>query len=138
MQPHRPRNDGSGGGGGGGRHKKRVRQPHNTRERQRQLAVGHGEYIMPAQGVQYRTSHNIPDEALLGMVQINADQRPPRPNSIELRRSYPTEEQQLYSPPTSDHYRSLYQFVFVDKNQPTRNNFISPLMSIHFSVSLLS
>jgi len=49
LQPHRPRNE-----GGGGRHKKRVRQPHNTRERQRQLAVGHGEYIMP-QNVQYRT-----------------------------------------------------------------------------------
>ena len=34
------------GGGGGGRHKKRVRQPHNTAERQRQKAVGRGEYIM--------------------------------------------------------------------------------------------
>lgn len=42
LQPHRPR-----GAEGGGRHKKRVRQPHNTRERQRQIAVGHGEYIMP-------------------------------------------------------------------------------------------
>ncbi|XP_011302322.1 wiskott-Aldrich syndrome protein family member 3 isoform X1 [Fopius arisanus] len=102
-EPHRPRNDG--GGGGGGRHKKRVRQPHNTRERQRQLAVGHGEYIMPTQGVQYRTPHNIPDESLLGMVMT--DPRPPRPNSIELRRSYPAEEQNLYSPPTAgDHYRS--------------------------------
>lgn len=49
MQPHRPRAE-----GGGGRHKKRVRQPHNTRERQRQLAVGHGEYIMP-QSTHYRT-----------------------------------------------------------------------------------
>lgn len=49
LQPHRPRNE-----GGGGRHKKRVRQPHNTRERQRQLAVGHGEYIMP-QNIHYRT-----------------------------------------------------------------------------------
>lgn len=101
-QPHRPRNDG-GNAGGGGRHKKRVRQPHNTRERQRQLAVGHGEYIMPTQGVQYRTPHNIPDESLLGMVMT--DPRPPRPNSIELRRSYPPDEQHLYSPPTTDHYR---------------------------------
>ncbi|XP_066586132.1 actin-binding protein WASF3 isoform X2 [Prorops nasuta] len=99
-KPHRPRNE---GGGGGSRHKKRVRQPHNTRERQRQLAVGHGEYIMPAQGIQYRAQHNITDEALLGMVMT--EQRPPRPNSIELRRSYPTEEQHLYSPPT-DHYRT--------------------------------
>jgi len=48
-QPHRPRNE-----GGGARHKKRVRQPHSTRERQRQLAEGHGEYIMP-QNVHYRT-----------------------------------------------------------------------------------
>nr|CAD7207428.1 unnamed protein product [Timema douglasi] len=48
-KPHRPRNE-----GGGGRHKKRVRQPHNTRERQRQLAVGQGEHIMP-QNIHYRT-----------------------------------------------------------------------------------
>ncbi|XP_074111989.1 wiskott-Aldrich syndrome protein family member 3 SCAR [Cotesia typhae] len=102
-KPHRPRNDG-GNSGGGGRHKKRVRQPHNTRERQRQLAVGHGEYIMPTQGVQYRTPHNIPDESLLGMVMT--EPRPPRPNSIELRRSYPPDEQHLYSPPTTDHYRA--------------------------------
>ncbi|XP_015596957.1 wiskott-Aldrich syndrome protein family member 3 isoform X2 [Cephus cinctus] len=101
-KPHRPRNEGS--SGGGGRHKKRIRQPHNTKERQRQLAVGHGEYIMPTQGVQYRVPHNIPDEALLGMVMT--DNRPPRPNSIELRRSYPPEEQHLYSPPASDHYRA--------------------------------
>lgn len=105
-QPHRPRNEG--GGGGGGRHKKRVRQPHNTRERQRQLAVGHGEYIMPTQAVQYRAPHNVqPDDALLGMVMT--DPRPPRPNSIELRRSYPPEEQHLYSPPSSDHYRWKYR-----------------------------
>ncbi|XP_043253753.1 wiskott-Aldrich syndrome protein family member 3 isoform X1 [Colletes gigas] len=101
-EPHRPRNEG--GGGGGGRHKKRIRQPHNTRERQKQLAVGHGEYIMPTQGVQYRAPHNIPDESLLGMVMT--EPRPPRPNSIELRRSYPPEEQHLYSPPSSDHYRA--------------------------------
>ncbi|XP_011505889.1 PREDICTED: wiskott-Aldrich syndrome protein family member 3 isoform X2 [Ceratosolen solmsi marchali] len=101
-KPHRPRNDG--GGSGGGRHKKRVRQPHNTRERQRQIAVGHGEYIMPSQGIQYRSSHGIPDEALLGMVMT--EPRPPRPNSIELRRSYPPEEHQIYSPPMSEHYRA--------------------------------
>lgn len=105
QQPHRPRNDGS--GGGGGRHKKRVRQPHNTRERQRQLAVGHGEYIMPSQGVMYRTSHTIPDDGMLGMVMT--DNRPPRPNSIELRRSYPPEEHSIYSPPTADHYRYCFR-----------------------------
>ncbi|KAJ8894461.1 hypothetical protein PR048_007115 [Dryococelus australis] len=47
--PHRTRAE-----GGGGRHKKRVRQPQNTREHQRQLAVRHGEYIMP-QNIHYRT-----------------------------------------------------------------------------------
>ncbi|XP_014207045.1 wiskott-Aldrich syndrome protein family member 3 isoform X2 [Copidosoma floridanum] len=103
-KPHRPRNA-EGGSGGGGRRQKRPRQPHNTRERQRQIAVGHGEYIMPAQGVQYRAPHSIPDEALLGMVMT--EPRPPRPNSIELRRSYPPEEHQLYSPPMSDHYRAV-------------------------------
>jgi len=38
---------GSGGGGGGSRHKKRVRQPHNTREKHRELAINKGEYISP-------------------------------------------------------------------------------------------
>lgn len=41
-QPHRPR-----GTEGGRQHKKRVRQPHNTRERQKQVAMGQGEYLMP-------------------------------------------------------------------------------------------
>jgi hypothetical protein len=59
---------------------------------------------MPSQGIQYRSSHGIPDEALLGMVMT--EPRPPRPNSIELRRSYPPEEHQLYSPPMSEHYRT--------------------------------
>ena len=59
---------------------------------------------MPAQGIHYRAPQNIPDEALLGMVMT--EPRPPRPNSIELRRSYPPEEHQLYSPPMSEHYRT--------------------------------
>ncbi|XP_037079333.1 wiskott-Aldrich syndrome protein family member 3-like [Pollicipes pollicipes] len=45
-KPHRPRHDGS-AGSSGGRHKKRVRQAQNTRERQRQAAEEHGEYITP-------------------------------------------------------------------------------------------
>ncbi|XP_054266227.1 actin-binding protein WASF3 isoform X2 [Macrosteles quadrilineatus] len=97
-RPHRPRNE-----GGGGRHKKRVRQPHNTRERQRQIVVGQGEYIMPQpQPSHYRTPQvqqnyhqMMPDEALMMM----GDGRPPRPNSIELRRSYPQEQvDSVYSP----------------------------------------
>lgn len=77
-KPHRPRNE----GGQGGRHKKRVRQPHNTRERQRQIAVGHGEYIMP-QAVSYDAPMQQQFEE-----NVVVDRRPPRPNSIELRRSY--------------------------------------------------
>lgn len=67
-KPHRPQ-------GQGGRHKRKVRQPHNTRERQRQIAVHGGEHLMP-QNIQYRAPEDI---------------RPPRPDSIELRRSYPME-----------------------------------------------
>ncbi|XP_073991643.1 wiskott-Aldrich syndrome protein family member 3 SCAR [Rhodnius prolixus] len=87
----------------GGRHKKRVRQPHNTRERQRQIAVGHGEVIMPSQQVNhYRTPHQIQ------MFQDQTDRldetdlRPLRPNSIELRRSYPADT--IYSPTAQHHY----------------------------------
>lgn len=68
----RPRNE----GGQGARHKKRVRQPHNTRERQKQNAMRHGEYIM-SQNIQYLP----PDEQ-----NIEIETRPPRPNSIELTR----------------------------------------------------
>lgn len=51
---------GSGGGGGGGArgHKKRVRTPHNTREKQRQIAIGHGETLMP-NNVIYRTPNSV-------------------------------------------------------------------------------
>ncbi|KAK6629756.1 hypothetical protein RUM43_003574 [Polyplax serrata] len=113
-KPHRPKTEGS-----GARHKKRVRQPHNTRERQREIAVGHGEYIMP-QNIHYRTPQPVanPDEALLGMDKmVVMDPRPPRPNSIELRRNYPEENSGggIYSPrhvqspnPAEMHYRSTY------------------------------
>ncbi|KAL1123456.1 hypothetical protein AAG570_002536 [Ranatra chinensis] len=103
-KPHRPRTE-----GGGGRHKKRVRQPHNTRERQRQIAVGHGEYIMP-QTNHYRTP---PIYQATGMIQDHErdDQdilnRPSRPNSIELRRSYPADQNDsIYSP--SQQYQHNY------------------------------
>ncbi|XP_075233469.1 wiskott-Aldrich syndrome protein family member 3 SCAR isoform X2 [Lycorma delicatula] len=113
-KPHRPR----GTEGGGGRHKKRVRQPHNTRERQRQIAVGHGEYIMP-QSIAYRTPqvYNTTEEQLMGAV-MN-DGRPSRPNSIELRRSYPEQVDGIYSPrnvhsPTEMHYRANYPLGYDD------------------------
>ncbi|XP_055386479.1 actin-binding protein WASF2 isoform X2 [Condylostylus longicornis] len=125
---HRPR-DGSAGGNqsgqgnqssnaaGGRGHKKRVRTPHNTREKQRQIAIGHGETLMP-NNVIYRTPNAVPTDesgygsyvrpynmlshlennhtlAMLTATMISGmgvyDTRPPRPNSIELRRSYPAE-----------------------------------------------
>lgn len=95
-KPHRPRESSQAAAAGGGRHKKRVRQPHNTRERQRQIAVTHGEHIMP-QNVQYRTGPSVinqnsnynMDQPPPGMV-LTEQSRPPRPSSIELRRSYPS------------------------------------------------
>ncbi|XP_056634207.1 actin-binding protein WASF3 [Diorhabda sublineata] len=91
-KPHRPRTD----GGQGNRHKKRVRQPHNTRERYKQIARDQGEYIMP-QNTIYRTPSQlqqspqpIPQEEMMASQQ-QIQQRPPRPNSIEIRRSYQQE-----------------------------------------------
>ncbi|XP_019869432.1 wiskott-Aldrich syndrome protein family member 3 [Aethina tumida] len=83
-KPHRPRAD----GGQGNRHKKRVRQPHNTRERQKQIAMGHGETIMNPNTI-YRTPQQIQLQQTDEMMM--EQQRPPRPNSIEIRRSYQQE-----------------------------------------------
>merc|ERR1719414_2818342 len=55
-----------------GRHKKRVRQPHSTTERQRQKAIGRGEYLMNQQELE----------------QYPPDQESPtmmRPNSIDVK-----------------------------------------------------
>ncbi|CAH1993702.1 unnamed protein product [Acanthoscelides obtectus] len=122
-KPHRPRTEG-GQSSGGGRHKKRVRQPHNTRERQRQLAREHGEVIMPpSAGGIYRTPQQIQqpggapgvppmqpqqlqfDDSSLSLDQSPMQQqqqmRPARPNSIEIRRSYgPTTEMPDGMPPS--------------------------------------
>lgn len=57
---HRPRQEGT-GGGANNRNKKRVRTPHNTREKQRQIALGHGETLMP-NNVIYRTPNAMPNE----------------------------------------------------------------------------
>ncbi|XP_017855078.1 wiskott-Aldrich syndrome protein family member 2 isoform X3 [Drosophila busckii] len=57
---HRPRQEGA-GGGATNRHKKRVRTPHNTREKQRQIALGHGETLMPNNFI-YRTPNAITNE----------------------------------------------------------------------------
>ncbi|KAI9585329.1 wiskott-Aldrich syndrome protein family member 2 isoform X4 [Glossina fuscipes] len=118
---HRPRQDGSSGGASGRGHKKRVRTPHNTREKQRQIAIGHGETLMP-NNVIYRTPNAVINEEvsggygssnakpynMLSHLENNSnltkqtavaiagmgiyDSRPPRPNSIELRRNYQSEQ----------------------------------------------
>ncbi|XP_058980757.1 actin-binding protein WASF2 isoform X6 [Musca domestica] len=86
---HKPRQDGGASGRG---HKKRVRTPHNTREKQRQIAIGHGETLMP-NNVIYRTPNSVVnEEAGYGTGMGIYDTRPPRPNSIELRRSYQSEQ----------------------------------------------
>ncbi|XP_059222140.1 actin-binding protein WASF2 isoform X4 [Stomoxys calcitrans] len=113
---HRPRQDGGASGRG---HKKRVRTPHNTRDKQRQIAISHGETLMP-NNVIYRTPNSVVNEEtiygssnvkpynMLSHLENNSnltkqtavaiagmgtyDTRPPRPNSIELRRSYQSEQ----------------------------------------------
>lgn len=83
---HRPRTDGA----GGKRHNKRVRAPHNTREKQRQIAIGHGETLMP-NNVIYRTPNSAISNEDSAYNSIGYDGRPNRPDSIEIRRSYQTE-----------------------------------------------
>lgn len=84
---HRPRTD---NGAGGKRHNKRVRMPANTREKQRQIAIGHGETLMP-NNVIYRTPNSVMSNEDSAYNSIGYDGRPNRPDSIEIRRSYPAE-----------------------------------------------
>ena len=72
---------------GANRHKKRVRQPHNTAERQRQKVQMEGEYIMDTRTVHF----NLPPEtngygSVPGGYQPDMDGRQlmHRPNSIEI------------------------------------------------------
>lgn len=111
---HKPR-DGAGGVEGGGRQKKRPRAPHNTREKQRQRAIGHGETLMP-NNVIYRTPNAIAqanEEAIYNstmggnIIYDSRNSMAARPNSIELRRSYQPEttvDGGGYAPP-SPHYQ---------------------------------
>lgn len=111
-KPHRPRAAES---GQGNRQKKRVRQPHNTRERQKQIAMGHGEYIMPQNQI-YRSPQS--------MVQMSVPQhedaipdRPLRPNSIEIRRSYQQEVPDgLHSPTYPRYEENPYQQTMYNQN----------------------
>lgn len=121
QKPSKPKGD--------GRNKsKKVPRISNTRERQKQLAIAHGEYIAPQP--QYRTPSSQVNEGIYDeSVGMNAtDGRPLRPNSIELRghsgNAHPTESMygtnsHAYSPtheanqaaPTSEHpdYPPPYQ-----------------------------
>lgn len=102
-QKHKPKADST--GAGGKRANRRVRQPTNTREKQRQIAIGHGETLMP-QNVIYRTPNSIINQQQDVPIYSSTDYydgRPNRPNSIELRRSYP-EGTDGYAP-ASPHYQ---------------------------------
>ncbi|XP_040563301.1 uncharacterized protein SCAR [Lepeophtheirus salmonis] len=83
----------------GDKHKKRVRQPTSTMERQRLKAIGHGEYLMSPNSI------NNPDISSIGGYFNNQDTSfvvenrigdpnspygndRPRPNSIEIQRTY--------------------------------------------------
>ena len=111
---------GKSGGGGqkpdGARHKKRVRQPHNTAERQKQKMVGRGEFILeqtnnvPGDNNSYQDSGYASAAAAGGngmhreneiMANSNGNNYSPdpllhlqRPNSIEVNRAYEQQVQQ--------------------------------------------
>lgn len=105
---HRPRTDGA---GGGQRHKKRVRTPHNTREKQRQIAIGQGETLMP-NNVIYRTPNSVINEEPMYNNNNNnnnmSGQYQNRPSSIELRRSYPNESVDGYATTSPTHPNAQY------------------------------
>lgn len=100
FQMHRPRQQ---DGAGGKRHNKRVRTPHNTREKQRQIAIGHGETLMPNNMI-YRTPNSAVSNEDSAYNSIGYDGRPNRPDSIEIRRSYQTETIDGYMPHSPNAY----------------------------------
>lgn len=71
--------------------------------------MGHGEYIMP-QTVQYRSPQQLQLQQNMDENSLMIEQRPPRPNSIELRRSYPQElPDGLHSPTYPPYEENPYQ-----------------------------
>ncbi|XP_063872440.1 actin-binding protein WASF2-like isoform X2 [Scylla paramamosain] len=131
QKPSKPKGDGR------NKSKKVPRMASNTRERQKQLAIAHGEYI--ASQPQYRTPPSQINEGIYDeSVGMNAtDRRPLRPSSIELRghcgNSHPTESvygtnSHAYSPthetnqaaPPSEHpeYPPPYQDQYSDYPPP--------------------
>lgn len=141
---HKPRTDGN--NAGGQRHKKRVRTPHNTREKQRQIAIGHGETLMPNNMI-YRTPNSIVNNEepiynsskykdlvffllilLIKIIISDVDyyERPNRPNSIELRRSYQPEQVDGYDPSSQYQQNQNYQtqdckfYILLKKKNKTK------------------
>lgn len=118
-QKHKPKSESSARKG----QSKRPRQPTNTREKQRQHAMEGGEILMP-NNVIYRTPNSIVNQQQQQQqpqqdIPIYSttdyyDGRPNRPNSIELRRSYPN-EQDAYDPQMA-HYQQqmIYQQQMTD------------------------
>lgn len=78
--------------------------PHNTREKQRQIAIGHGETLMP-NNVIYRTPNSAMSNEDSAYNSIGYDGRPNRPDSIEIRRSYQTEQIDGYMPNSPNAYQ---------------------------------
>ena len=120
MQPGKSGGSGQKPDGEGGRHKKRVRQPHNTAERQKQKMVGRGEFIIDQtnstmlgdnssyQDSGYASTAAPPGGGAQGQhdmmnvngvhdpsQQFNHDRQNQRPNSIEINRAYEQQQQQL-------------------------------------------
>lgn len=100
---HRPRTDAA----GGKRNNRKVRTPHNTREKQRQIAIGHGETLMP-NDVIYRTPNSTMNNQDSAYNSIGYDGRPNRPDSIEIRRSYQSEQIDGYMPNSPNAYQHGY------------------------------
>ncbi|KAG5675140.1 hypothetical protein PVAND_005068 [Polypedilum vanderplanki] len=110
-QKHKPKSESNASSGGGKRgQNKRPRQPTNTREKQRQIAIGHGETLMP-NNVIYRTPNSIVNQQEVPVYSTTDyyDGRPNRPNSIELRRSYPEGSESGYAP-ASPHYQQQMSY----------------------------
>jgi WAS family protein 3 len=110
-QKHKPKSESNAASSGGKRgQNKRPRQPTNTREKQRQIAIGHGETLMP-NNVIYRTPNSIINQQEVPIYSSTDyyDGRPNRPNSIELRRSYPEGSEGGYAP-ASPHYQQQMSY----------------------------
>ncbi|EAA12201.4 AGAP008518-PA [Anopheles gambiae str. PEST] len=114
---HKPRTDG--GADGGGRQKKRPRAPHNTREKQRQRAIGHGETLMP-NNVIYRTPNAIigsQEEAI-----YNRWRRPAAQMPVQMQQGGGVYQQQ----PIYDQYGNPSAMYGAGTNQMSQESLYAP------------